>query len=487
MRPIILTVLLAALFSCGIDGAEPAQPSEYRRRMTELADRCSADGMNLEAEITRRRIGPDDPYGFFLPVLPDAPLSALPDDASPEQRRWFAEMREIQRSEGEKYLARAKELAEKREGYAALETAARGLLIDPESEPLRALFGWRPHDGKWRTDWEIERLDRGETDHAVFGWIPKSDLPRYEAGERPRGKNWISAERDAAEPIRFASARKIETEHYRIRSTAPLEETVRLARRLEEYHHVWTFFFLPMTMTEREAAGVVAGKKRPTERPHKIALFRNRAEYLDAAMKLDRTAGVSSGGYFASEETVYVYLTDPNNSDETPLETMIVHEGTHQLFAESPRTKKGSRRDGLLAGVDSNYWVLEGIATYMETFVERPNGYAVGGLKSYRFIRAKERADEPGGLLSTAELSALGKKGFQESANLPALYTESAGLAHFLFHAEEGRFRNAFLDLIFLVYRDQADPETLSKLTGLSFGELDQRFREYLKSTPFEE
>ena len=482
-----LAVLGAGIRTIAAQEADWADLSDYRHRMSALAERCDADGMTLEAAITRSRIWDEEPYGFLLPTLSDAPVSSLPEDASARQRDWFAELREIQRSEGAKFLAQAQALAEKGSGYAALETAAHGLFVDPESEELRKIFGWRLDDGAWRTEWEIRRREKGEIDHPVFGWIAQEDAAHFEAGERPRGKSWISAEQDAQEPIRFASARKFETEHYQIRSTASFEETVRLARRLEKFHHFWSFFFLPMTMSEKEAAAAVRIGKRPEAKPHRIALFRNRAEYLDAALKLDAAAGVSSGGYFASEKTVFVYLPDPNNPDETPFDVMVAHEETHQLFAESPRTKKGSRRDGLLAGVGSNYWVLEGIATYMETFTERPNGCAVGGLKSYRFLRAKERVEEPGGLLPLSEFCALGKRSFQEHPNLPALYTESSGLAHFLLHAEEGRFRTAFFDTIFLVYRDEAAPDTLTKRTGKSFAELDRLFHDYLSETPFQE
>jgi hypothetical protein len=69
----------------------------------------------------------------------------------------------------------------------------------------------------------------------------------------------------------------------------------------------------------------------------------------------------------------------------------------------------------------------------------------------------------------------------QEHADLPRLYTESAGLATFFMQGEQGRYREAWVRYLTAIYSGRATAETLAQLTGLSYQELDQRYRKYLE------
>jgi hypothetical protein len=53
--------------------------------------------------------------------------------------------------------------------------------------------------------------------------------------------------------------------------------------------------------------------------------------------------------------------------------------------------------------------------------------------------------------------------------------------------AEEGRYRGALFELLRRTYRNEATPETLSELTGLSYEELDARYEKFLKTIPDDE
>ena len=452
--------------------------AEYRKRIDALAGECDAKQMTLEARITRGRVWSDPPNGFVIPKLPEKPRAALPEDATADQRKWFAELKKIEKDFGGRFLDQARRLAEDGKGLDAWRTAALGLFVDPDREELRRIFGYRLHEDQWRTLWEIKKREKGFIDHPQFGWITPEEAERSAKG---------AVESSPEKGGRAVEKRRIETEHFEIRTTVSLEEGAKLGRYLEDFHRVWNFFFYPMNLTEKEAAAVVLGKKTAATRRHKVVFFRNREEYLKVVLERDPTGSVSSGGYFADAETTFLYIPDPNNPDETSLDVMVAHETTHQLFAESRRAKPRNRRTFAGAGALSNFWITEAAATYMETFRRVKNGFQVGGLESYRFLRARERTEEAGGLLPIKTLSALGKKDFQHSAELPMLYTESAGLASFFLHADGGRFRDPFLETLFLVYRGEETPEILEHLTGESFELLDRSFRDYLQSTPFEE
>lgn len=449
----------------------------------ELARWCESRSMPLEAAVTRLRIFPEDDYALLLPKRPTGSVLSLPEDATEDQTDWFRQLQAIQTASGTALLKQAQSLARSGRGYEALRTVLRAVCADPDNSQLRALFGETLYEGLWRSADQIERLKQGQIDHQTFGWIVKEDLPRYEAGERSYHGRWLSNEEisRAKKPILW----QIQTDHFKITTSISLEMAVQIGRLLEEFHYFWFFSFPESSMTEKEAAGFVLGKGLPQRKRHLVKVFKNRQEYLEAATRLDPTAVVSSGGYLPAVRSIYIYPSE--NSNDTPLETMLFHEATHQLFAESPTASRSLSRQRLTAGVRANYWVLEGIAVYLETFESLANQYRAGGTRSLRFVRAKERLNEQEGLLPLEGFVSLGKERFQSSDRLPALYTESAGLTHFLFHYDAGRFAPAFRELLTRVYSLGDSPDDLSQLTGLSNGDLDRAFHDYLNSVPFSE
>ena len=446
----------------------------YRAAMRVLAEESRAEGMELEAKVTESRIREDPEFGFFIPRLPRRPQISLPDDARPSQRAWFGKMRTIEEDYAGRFLSRARAEAEAGHGREGWRLARAAFFIDPENAELRGIFGYRLSDGEWLRPWEIARRNKGYINDPEYGWITPKEKDRLDAGTEPKS---------SAKSARIS----VETEHFDLKTTVPRQTAVRLANRLEEFYRVWELLFYPMTVSEKEAAALVLGKGSGSARRHKVVLFRDRQEYLREILRLDPGGEISSGGYFPDKKTVYLYLPDPDNDEETPLEVMAVHETAHQLFAETGFIHGAAERRRADPGRDSQFWLTEGIACYLETFEETPGGWSVGGLKSYRFVRAKERADEPGGLLSIEEIAKMGKEVFQRASNPAALYTESAGLTSFLLHGKGGEYRAPFLEALQTLYRGGESPELLEEVTGVPYRQLDEEFRAYLHATPFTE
>jgi hypothetical protein len=69
----------------------------------------------------------------------------------------------------------------------------------------------------------------------------------------------------------------------------------------------------------------------------------------------------------------------------------------------------------------------------------------------------------------------------QHDSRLPKLYSESSGLANFLMHYRDDRYRQPLIEYLIAVYAGRADADTLAKLTGASYEQLDRQYREYLK------
>ncbi|MBQ6158630.1 MAG: hypothetical protein IJJ20_06440 [Thermoguttaceae bacterium] len=457
-------------------GAEPAEKEidAYRAAMRALADESRTEGMELEAKVTESRIWEDPAFGFFVPRPPRQQRSALPDDARPNQRAWFGKMRAIEQDYAARLMARAKELAEAGRGRDGWLAARAAFFIDPDNAEARAVFGYRLSGGRWLREWEIARSGKGYINDPEFGWITPKEKRRLDAAPEP-------------DDSPKSGKSRIETEHFDLKTTVPRRTAVRLASRLEDFYFVWHLLFYPMSVTEKEAAASVLGKRDAPAAKHKVILLRDRAEYMREALRLDSNAAISSGGYFPDKKTVYLYLPDTENDEETPLEVMAVHETAHQLFAETGFIPGAAQRRRADPGRESQFWLTEGIACYLETFEETSRGWNVGGLKSYRFVRAKERADEPDGLLPIALLAEKGKEAFQRDANPAKLYTESAGLVSFLFHGEGGKYRVSFLKTLQVLYRGGENPELLEEMTGVSYPQLDEEFHAFLRETPFTE
>ena len=69
----------------------------------------------------------------------------------------------------------------------------------------------------------------------------------------------------------------------------------------------------------------------------------------------------------------------------------------------------------------------------------------------------------------------------QRRDDIARLYSQSAGLATFLMHHEEGRYRPALVKLLQLVYAGRDKASTLEELTGRRFSQLDQEYHEFLQ------
>ena len=136
----------------------------------------------------------------------------------------------------------------------------------------------------------------------------------------------------------------------------------------------------------------------------------------------------------------------------------------------------------------NNFWVVEGIALFMETLRIENKCYKIGDILADRLYAAKYQFEQ-GTHLPIQKLTAMSSVEIQSrsSEDLNKIYRQSATLVHWLMFAEEGRYRKALFELLRQTYRDAATPEALSTLTGLSYEELDAQYVEFLKTIPGDE
>src|SRR5207249_3286466 len=155
------------------------------------------------------------------------------------------------------------------------------------------------------------------------------------------------------------------------------------------------------------------------------------------------------------------------------------HEGTHQLFQEAiagTRDEPGQERD---------FWALEAAALYMESLAEQTGYWTAGGWEADRLQFARYRVLSGDLNLPLATISGLSREQIQKSDNIGRIYTQAAGLGHFLMDHDGngGAYRRPFLDLVSALYRGEKTDGLLAKVTGQPLEELDEQYRAFLNVT----
>ena len=511
-----LSFLLVAFFLFGFSNRAATREAAddvvtYAAALEQLARWCDDHDLAAEAEATRAAMLPQAADQIFIPTLPlragradDTGFPPSEPAASASNRTvWHYRLVTLRYESAEKLFAEAQALAEAGKGGDAVERLIAVLHADPDHLAARTFFGFQRHDGCWRTGWEIAQLLQGYVDHPRFGWMKKEHVPRYEQGERfwvdPARKRaageWITA---AEEQRRRADIRygwDIQSEHYQLRTNAGLEEGVQMIRRLENLYRGWKLLFFRFFATDAQLARLFKTLEpgKPAEMKlarHSVYVYRSKADYVANLREVEPQIEITSGFYYPPQSRCYFFPPDPRTMDEQEcrhIENTLLHEATHQLFQESVSLK-------VMPGQKCNFWIFEGIAMYMETFRQEGDYYVVGDADCDWLVAARYRFRTSRFYMPLEQLTRMGQRDFQgfgshlrtgsePDEKLRMLYSQSAGLAHFLMHGENGRFRDMTVQYLRRLYNRDDRPDTLSKLTGLSYRELDALYAAFIQKT----
>jgi hypothetical protein len=359
----------------------------------------------------------------------------------------------------------------------AFQWATEAVRENPDHADARRVLGYERRDGQWLTPYGVRMADAGKVWHVKFGWIAPSDEPRYAAGERYVAGRWLSAEDAAARHREMKNGWQLRTDHFLVTTNHGLEAAAELAARLERLHQVWRQLFAGFYLTEREVAALFSGERPPRRqvRPFRVYYHRTREEYVAALRSRQPRIAETLGIYFDTHRQAHFFA----GTDENP--ATLYHEAVHQLFQES---QPAARQ----IGGTSNFWVIEGVATYFETLTELADPQAglyftVGDSTAGRLPAAQERLAD-GFYIPLAELTRLGKDEVQRHPDIAKLYSQSTGLTAYLMHAQDGRFREPLVRYLSAVYAGRDDGETLAELTGQNYAGLDVEYRRFMESLP---
>jgi hypothetical protein len=338
---------------------------------------------------------------------------------------------------------------------------------------VRRILGFQKYRDRWATSYEAGKLRVGQVWHEQFGWLPSSYVRRYEASQRMLNGRWISAEEDAALRRDINRGWDVETEHYTVRTNHSIEAGVELSRQLEKLYRVWKQLFTRYYLSEAQVTALFAGgagNSAALSRPHHVVYFRDRDDYVQYFKPQVPEIEKSVGIYVDGTRRAYFFHGDDDRRN-------LFHEATHQLFHESRPVSPG-------VGRNHNAWIIEGIALYMESLVEEDGFHVLGGFDDVRMANARYRLLEDGFYVPLAQLTRMSMDDIKRHEQIGALYSQAAGLAHFLVHYDGGRYRDALVAYLSAVYSGRDDPNTLAQLTGTSYADLDRQYRQFLEQGP---
>jgi hypothetical protein len=445
--------------------------AQYIADLETLAKWCASNGLADEARKTRRLVSPSDRYKLYVPVLPDeVGPPKLPDNAPEKVVEWDARLSKLRRDHATALFDMARRAVHSGQAGLAFDLAVGALQADPDYEPVRRLFGYQKFRNQWRTPYEVKKLRAGNVWSEKFGWLPKAYLHRYEEGQRYCDGRWISAEEDAQRHHDIGSGWDVETEHYTIRTDHSIEAAVALGVKLERLYRLWSQLFVRYYASQADVAAMFDGRAKPAaaQRRHDVVYFRDRDEYVRSLEADMPNIGITVGVYRDRLRRAY-FFPGKQGDDRT-----LNHEATHQLFYESRPVAP------VVAG-KANFWIVEGIAMFMESLRQEDGYYVLGGFDDLRLNAAQYRLLHDRFYVPLDKFVDYGMEQFQTDPRIATLYSQAAGLTHFLVFGDGGRFRDALVSYLTAIYAGRADRDTLSKLTGANYSDLDKQYRQFLE------
>lgn len=374
------------------------------------------------------------------------------------------------KSQSEKYASRA---------YGLIREV---LFHDPDHKAARSLMGYRLVSDEWTTPFAARMKREGKVWDDRFGWIIEKHISRYEAGERlMENEKWVSAEREEVLRSNFSKGWEIRTEHFHVKTNHSLEQGVALASHVEKFHKYFmrefaAFFQTPQQMAKLFESGAVVDDGEL----HDIDFFRTREEFVKAIIANCPVASEIQGFYYPPDRKAYFYH-NPAAAPEAAMETLF-HEVTHQLLAESSPQM-------VPVGNDRDFWVVEGLACYLESFRILEDGTtSVGDVNHPRMQAARSQVVDDEQYEPLERFCLMGRLKFQQGQRpeLQVRYAQATGLAHFFMHYQDGLYKDGFIEFLSQLYspdkRIRAKAKPVYEILGVSPRDLDEQYVAYIKA-----
>ncbi len=437
LAAMFLVVAVAYLPASGQEAAVDRREidTDFRERLEQLAEKCDELELEKQAAVTRGWFIERDPgrQYLFLPFATDS--SKPPDGAAKAVKYWHEHFLRIRRGQAEKLFELARRALEAHQPQTSYQLLHEVLREDPGHKETRRILG-------------LGTTTRGRPPTARPLRIVHPDY-RWSSG-----KHW-----------------RVVSNHFQISTNHSDREGIELAERLEQVYSIWKQVFFRY-WSDEDALAYWYERGGPTGRSsknkHRVVLFKERGEYVAAVSKRDRKYAISDGIYLYGDKMSLFH------ADESTAVPTWIHETTHQLFQEIGDRDKN-------VGAKDNFWIIEGVALYMESLTERDGYFTLGGFDARRLQYARHASNSLGQYVPLAELVKLGREDvLKKQDEIQRLYGQAAGLAHFLMDDQQAKYREALLEYLQLLYSGRERADSLTKITGVELNELDRQYGNYL-------
>ncbi len=446
---IVRTILLSLAGWTAVNGqtvtsqSQPLNSSGMSAELERLAQVCDTLGLVEQAARSRDWLPPQrtDQTLLFLP----SPESKPTLNSSESAAQWLKSFMAARERHAEYWFDQAKDLATSGDEPAAYSLLWRVLRENSRHPESKRLLG--PLVSGINA---IARPRKSTLAHPQFAW--------------PAG-----------------SFSRIELPHFLLTSRADNRQTEAFAKQLESFYILWTQVFYPLwaapgVLTDRLEGSTTSWEPR---RQVRVVLLRDRQEYIKTLGATEENIGVSVGYYNPEASTSFFY-------PDTHMQATLYHELTHQLLAEA--TRIGAVVD---AGRQADFWMIEGTAMYMESLWQGNYFWTLGGWESPRLQASRYRALRDGYWVPWDTLRAGGMDDWKKDSDIAKLYTQAAGLTHFMLDATKGpaaehsliknEMREAFFRALVAVYQGQSGADELTNLLGDEH--LHARYKDFLTVT----
>lgn len=300
------------------------------------------------------------------------------------------------------------------------------LLLDPDNDRAHKGLGHVKVDGKWMRRFLAERLRAGYAWSSQFAWVKRGEEERYARGEvyDLTDQTWRSLKEADARHADASTPWVVTTEHFELRSTAPLETTARVAERLEAFY-LAMFRQYDLFFASKGGAKLIFGMAPSQSKPLVVNFYRDRAQFQRVANPPTQwAAGFYSGGRHAS----FFYAS----RDWTTLQ----HEIVHQILGESSP-----------GGAES--WLAEGAAVYLEDAFFRDGVLTLGSKQNHSRVVAYENAQRSGGQEHRLKTMLTFRTMAEwDSGDIAKNYRGAGAVVYFLCHFDGGRYRSDFVEFL---------------------------------------
>ncbi len=282
----------------------------------------------------------------------------------------------------------------------------------------------------------------------------------------------------------------LDTTHFQITSRADEAFTRLVARDAERFYWAWTQMFYPFwegslsvdrsfsIMDSGESVTDRASKLAPLKSSRgrmKIVIFASAEEYQSALIRDEPGIAQSTGYYSDKLHTTFLYgsITAEKVTDAAATR---FHELTHQLFREVTFSSLRAKSPG----ENSDFWLVEGIAGYMESLAIRETIATVGGWDSERLQYARYRTFVSGESLPVAELRAEGRIAVQRRSDLARWYAHAIAQTHRLLDGQQPQTRQWIFNRLAELYRINSGVTLVDSQVDIAAEQEQQRLRAFL-------